>query len=759
MGNARTKARGDILNEYDEAYFESLAEKFNTTATSSSTTNSKSNKLFGCFSITKRIKEGNLDVTTIPNQTTITTNEPTNKTPSKTHDKIEIAIVTESSHQPHSPLSSMYVLPAPGPLQTHTTLKIPTPNKKSKKRRKRRQTTIGIKHSYQHPSTEQAPCSTAYYIHEKGTPLDMDADDSSPFSPSETIDINHIPLTVDHDSHNMLADSNKFEDSSSFKDLIDICESEQHNSSPSKDHEMLDASFNSGILWDSLTLNSTILVCKFSPSCNSWQPLDSSSLKSSLYVAMGCENGTIIISEIQDEVHRSSPEKKINSKSNSPQRSTLGSSRKIHIIAKLQQDSRIRTLDFSPCGRFLLAAGDDCLVCIYFISSDPNNLSCADGGLYGNTTVSKLAETEREDRIYSTAWAPSSKNLFAVGGFDGKLAIYSFIYKHSMAHLLLEIPCNCLILSVSWSPDTSALAIGGSNKVVTIFEVEEDRKDESDEQSVESIRLTKISEIPRVSTISCLQWRFDGSYLAIAAQDGSVVLFSIASDTQRLKEIYRAKIDDTLTGTRAIHTICFSPDGLFLALSYDSKCFLLEMESYTVVQEIKRINIVKSIDWVYWPFSLDSGPSKCILAVTEDSTLCLLKTGTDDDGSTQYSFDSSDYDSTDGSSISSANSTKSTDWSFDETSFIETVPDAEMKKSVAGDTEDISFVSFSTADLRTKKSCFLAVAYLDGTVRIVSTDNWMVIKVRSVFFFVLRYLNHVYLITFYSASHYLFRSP
>jgi WD40 repeat protein len=271
-------------------------------------------------------------------------------------------------------------------------------------------------------------------------------------------------------------------------------------------------------------------------------------------------------------------------------------------------------------------------------------------------------------------------------------------------------------LTVAWSPDSSALAIGGSDKIISLFEVEH-----SEDQKVDSIALSKISEIRRAASISCLKWNYDGSYLAIATQDGSVVIFSITADT-RLKEIYRANA----TSLR-IYSLCFSPDGLFLALGgCDSKCVLIEMETYTIVQEIKRGGSVKSIDWVYWPCALDSFPSKCLLAVgAEDATLALLKTGTDDDTSSQYSTDSSDYDSTDGSTITSVVTTKTNDWTFNESSFVDSL--VESSKTIVS----VAFVASVT------NPGLLLVAFGDGRLvllDLVSTSNWRVIKVSPIRF-------------------------
>ena len=279
------------------------------------------------------------------------------------------------------------------------------------------------------------------------------------------------------------------------------------------------------------------------------------------------------------------------------------------VLREFPREGKVRSLSWSSDGRLLAIGGDDCIAAVV-----------------DTKTMQIITELEREDRVYSVQFSPDDE-LLAIGGFDGMVAVALVTKGHRHTErndndndctynfeLLTEIPRQGLVLSLSWSPDSSLLAACGSDKQLTVFDVD---------------GWDVVSELERPSSIHCVRWSPDGRHIVLGGQDGSVVVVdvearSIVREIQREEKLANAQQQQKQhSGSAApcrINAVCWNGDGSFLCIgSSDRVASIYETKSYVLLHEIRRGGDVVCVDW--------QGGSGYLAIGGDDRKVGIVKTG------------------------------------------------------------------------------------------------------------------------------------
>jgi WD40 repeat protein len=167
-----------------------------------------------------------------------------------------------------------------------------------------------------------------------------------------------------------------------------------------------------------------------------------------LLLAVGSEDGVVKVTELLDEQQICVP-------GNGESTATLSvdsASRKFGLSLELRRTGKIRSLDFSGDGKYLVIGGDDCMACLVRITWHPDTRAL--------DKLREVRELERVDRVYAVQFSPDNE-FIAMAGFDGKLAIASLnALLCDESPSLGEISRSGLILCLDWSPCGRFVAIG-----------------------------------------------------------------------------------------------------------------------------------------------------------------------------------------------------------------------------------------------------------------------------------------------------------
>jgi WD40 repeat protein len=130
----------------------------------------------------------------------------------------------------------------------------------------------------------------------------------------------------------------------------------------------------------------------------------------------------------------------------------------------LYQDAQVpmRALAFAPVGSLLAVGGDDGIVRMW-----NNGLICQQQtqGQFGAQCLDMPVRLHAHTNAVRTlAWSPDGRFL-ATGGDDGKLIIW---YPASSQMPLLQVQVNAPVLALTWSPDGKKVATASGN-VVTVW--------------------------------------------------------------------------------------------------------------------------------------------------------------------------------------------------------------------------------------------------------------------------------------------------
>ena len=509
-----------------------------------------------------------------------------------------------------------------------------------------------------------------------------------------------------------------------YTDMLDEAhrESQQANAEGQRDSSRsFDSMLPSGMVWTEISRGGKVTCVAFSRSSNKDAPQ---------FMAIGADDGTVAIMEILDTP--SSPlHKQIDFGSNR--------SKKTRLVKEFPREGTVRSLDFSQDGRWLAVGGDDCIACLMRLQ-----VTAASGSENTVNSVEMVQEFEREDRVYSVQFSPDG-SMLAVGGFDGMIAIMSVGHldgTHEPSSrptrplaLLTEIAWPRLVLSLDWSPDGSMLAVGGSGKCCTILD---------DSWSV-------VAEIRRNASVAIVKWNPTGSHIALGCSNGTVAVVHVESQTvsgEIVRGVPRMITNgdgETRSGSSSlaggschVSSLCWSPDGGFLAIGgSDDCCAIVETKKFALVHETRRSGHVTCLAWNQR--RLVAGNEARYLAIGgEDRAIAIMKTVVSDEDGDVSDAESDDFHSVASSSYFSVGSLSQHEWVLREDSFrdIEDSDSFALEPSPSCQLDDapldtvVTAVSFSRHKKGTS-SRYMAVAKSDGGVTIMNTKGWHVVEVRG----------------------------
>jgi WD40 repeat protein len=437
-----------------------------------------------------------------------------------------------------------------------------------------------------------------------------------------------------------------------------------------------------GVIWEEVTRPKKVSAIAVSRN-DTW--LEG---RSSLLFAIGTEDGVLTLIEIQDEPLKWSDQ---SVDSGGPVCQNFGAQVELPLVG------RIRAIDFSPDGAYLVAGGDGCIAYLVAIVRHESTKALKD--------MKVLRQVERVDRIYAVRFSPDSQSL-AFGGFDSKIAfgtIASFLSKERP--LLTEAPVSGLVFCMDWSEAYVAVGTSGDNGFAIV------------DNSHNLVRC-----ISRPSSVEALKWKPDGTLLAVG--DREVVVYD--SETFDIKcEICEAlRSHDTTSHKYRVSALCWSPDGSFLAIGgSDGICFVVETSGFTLVHELRRPCRIVSLAWGQQ--RMLNGERKRFLGISDDSCkVALLKAGIETDESTAGDEDILSSPS------ASFNTGTTSEWVLREGCFrdVEDVLAERPPRSKAEGT--ITSIAFSRCS-KSRSSSYLAYVSEDCSLTILSTHDWSAILVSE----------------------------
>jgi WD40 repeat protein len=353
-----------------------------------------------------------------------------------------------------------------------------------------------------------------------------------------------------------------------------------------------------------------------------------------------------------------------------------------------------------------------------------------------------IQRVERIDRIYAVQFSPTS-DLLAVGGFDGKVAIFriSSPIQEKANQAVAELSRPGLVLCLDWSPSGRFIAIGGSDKCCAV---------------VDCLSWKVVNETLRSTSVQSVKWNQDGTCLAIGDRaililegGGSFNVYCEICNTKQYDQQEGSSTHGTSTSKYRLSALCWSPDdGKYLAVGgTDGSCMVVETQGWALVHEVRRQGDVSCLAW--GQFQLPSGEYRRYLAIGDDTnSVALLKAGTETDASS--SAESDDLSSAASSSRASSHQSTESQWILREDSFRdvgEPVPPSPPGLKPCG---TITSVAFSRASMYSTAS-YLAFASDDCSLTIIATKGWKVAFVS--------YDIHTAINVFVTSSPFLILSP
>lgn len=236
----------------------------------------------------------------------------------------------------------------------------------------------------------------------------------------------------------------------------------------------------------------------------------------------------------------------------------------------------VRSIDFSPDGRFMAVGGDDGCCCIY-------NLEYSEDKEKDKLTgIEICVELTRSDRIYSVQFSPDGKYL-AIGGFDEFVAIVEVPSLETQCpEILREIPSEGKVFALDWCSNSRYLAFGGSDKCCSIVDVE-------------SWRI--VEQFRRPASIQAIKWSpHGGAVLAVGSTDVAIV--DRESLTIKSEIDLRTKSTVSYLARIMVNTLCWSPNGYVLVVgTSDNRCSFVEIKTGKTVKEVPRSSEITSVCW------------------------------------------------------------------------------------------------------------------------------------------------------------------
>jgi WD40 repeat protein len=457
-----------------------------------------------------------------------------------------------------------------------------------------------------------------------------------------------------------------------------------------------ESSFSDGVVWAEIDRPKKVTAIAMSRNEN-WQDPTNNISGSPLLFAIATDDGTIALMEVLDEKQipwsgmKCTGNNSFELSSDDDDGDDYLSCRKFGAQVELPLVGRIRSLDFSPDGKYLAVGGDSCVAYLVAIVFSSRNR------LADLKIVQKL---ERVDRVYAVRFSLDSKYL-AIGGFDSAVTVAtvntSLVINQSPT--LNEVNMPGLVFCLDWGE--SHLAVGVSNGF-TIF----DRNNEM------------VKHFHRPSSVETIKWSPCGAFLAV----GDIEVIIYENKTFESRCVIDSISRDSKHFKYRITSLCWSPCATFLAIGEtDGTCLVVETKSFALVHKVCRPYLIVGLAWGQQ--RKPNGEFRRYLGVGDDSCqVVLIKAGEETNGSLMLSMEVS--------SEASTIFSKASDWVLRDGVFRDVEDVLEPPRRSQPDGAVIA-VAFSRCRKR-KFSSYMAYVAEDCSLTIASTRDWNPILVSMI---------------------------
>lgn len=196
----------------------------------------------------------------------------------------------------------------------------------------------------------------------------------------------------------------------------------------------------------------------------------------------------------------------------------------------------VHALAWSPDGSLIASGGEDGAIRIWNARTFKNTLT-----------------RTHTSAIYTLDWHPASE-LLLIGEFDGSISVTNGLTGENFASFAAH---DGWVNAARWSPDGSAAVTGGLDRVLRIWNLEED------------FNLQMRVALTTPFSVNAAAWTPDGS--RIAAGGGTPFGIGFFTPTASSEGVYSGIADFTLEGhTGGIHGLAFAQGGVLLSSAQDN---------------------------------------------------------------------------------------------------------------------------------------------------------------------------------------------
>ncbi|WP_433677712.1 toll/interleukin-1 receptor domain-containing protein [Nocardia sp. CA-119907] len=267
----------------------------------------------------------------------------------------------------------------------------------------------------------------------------------------------------------------------------------------------------------------------------------------------------------------------------------------------------VRTVAWSPDGRYIASGGDSGTVTIWNVAARraEHTLKANNALSAAKTLQAWLFNASHGLEVLSVAWSPDGSRL-AVGGRDKAVRVWDAATGGLQWTTLGRVGG---ITSVAWSPDGRTLAVGGAHGVGL------------HDASTGGHRLTLRGHSGRVESVA---WSPDGRFLASAGRDHTVRIWDAQGGESTL----------VLRGhTAGVESVAWSPDGRHIASagndetvriwSSDSGTMLCSVIAHPAVEWNSDPYAALSVAWCPDRLRLAAGGPRRLASAGADGTVRL----------------------------------------------------------------------------------------------------------------------------------------
>lgn len=313
----------------------------------------------------------------------------------------------------------------------------------------------------------------------------------------------------------------------------------------------------------------------------------------------------------------------------------------LHVVQVLGRKSHtINCLAWSPDGKTIATAGDDCTIWLWDVASgeikqefeghmgrvlsvdwSPNGNLLASGGSDRTVRVWEVETGKARqvleghtDIVWSVGWSPDGKQV-ASGGYDRKVMVWEAVKGELKQELIGH---TASVRTLSWSPNGELVASGGDDRKLKVWEVATGEE----KQQLEGYRgrLLSISWSPngewlvssgegrrvwvRDIITGKVKWQLEGNTDWVRSvswsPDGKLVVSGGDDKKVRIWDVATGKMRQVLEGhTASVMSVRWSPNGELVGGSgADRKIIVWEVATGKRKQEFAGyLNCVSSVSW------------------------------------------------------------------------------------------------------------------------------------------------------------------